>query len=96
MFANILPLERFADICRKVYFAVDDYSQIDFILANGYLSCIFGEHGIATGSKVYDEYYLCCRENLHSTLLRLPLLLPPSMETIGALTLGVSCIIQDW
>lgn len=90
MFANILPLEKFNEICRKVYFAVDDYNEVDFILANGYLSCIFAEHVISTGMKDYKEHCLICRSNLHGALLRLPLLLPPSMETIAALTLGVS------
>lgn len=91
MISNILPLDRFADICRKVYFAVDDYSQIDFILANGYLSWIFGEHVISSGTtKDYNKYCLMCRKNLHGALLRLPLVLPPSMETIAALALGVS------
>ncbi|KAF2803421.1 uncharacterized protein BDZ99DRAFT_512173 [Mytilinidion resinicola] len=67
------PLEAVMAICRKVYFAVDDYSEWDLIPANGYLSYIFSEHVI----------------NFHSALSRLPLLLPASMEVIATLTLGV-------
>ena len=87
--SGIFPLEKFTEICRKVYFAVDDYSEIDFILVNGYLSYIFSEHVVISGLEEYREYCRICRENFHNALLRLPLLLPVSMETIAVLTLGV-------
>lgn len=87
--SRTLPLEKFAEICRKVYFAVDDYSEIDFILANGYLSHIFSEHGVVSGLQDYRARCRLCRENLHIAFSRLLLLLPASMEVIAALTLGV-------
>jgi hypothetical protein len=86
---RVLPLDWFSDICRKVYFAIDDYNEIDFILANGYLSYVFSEHITVSGLHDYREYCRLCRENLHNACARLPLLLPPSMEVIAALTLGV-------
>jgi hypothetical protein len=89
--SQILPLQNFTDICQKVYFAVDEYSEVDFIIANAYLSYIFSEHVVVSGISDYREYCQICRENLHDALLRLPLLLPASMEVIAALTLGV-CI----
>ena len=72
-----------------MYFAVDDYSEVDLILANGYLSYIFSEHVVVSGLQDYGGYCRLCRKNLDSALSRLPLLLPPSMEVIAALTLGV-------
>jgi hypothetical protein len=87
--SQVLPLERFAEICRKVYFAIDDYTEIDLILANGYLSYVFAEHYLVVGISEYREYCQLCRKNLDNALQQLPLLLPPSMEAIAALTLGV-------
>lgn len=88
--SRVLPLEKFSDICRKVYFAIDDYNEIDFILANGYLSYIFCEYTSVSGLSDYQEFLHLCRENLHNAFARLPLLLPSSMEVVAALTLGVS------
>lgn len=78
-----------------MYFAVDDYSEIDFILANGYLSHIFSEHVVVSGLQDYGAYCRLCRENLHIAFSRLPLLLPASMEVIAALTLGVRSLNRD-
>ncbi|KAI1414111.1 hypothetical protein F5Y13DRAFT_179093 [Hypoxylon sp. FL1857] len=86
--SHILPLEKFAEICRKIYFAIDDYSEVDLILANGYLSYVFSEHAVVSGLQDYREYFQLCQKNLHNALSRLPLLLPASMEVIAALTLG--------
>ncbi|RFU31755.1 hypothetical protein B7463_g4585, partial [Scytalidium lignicola] len=94
--SRVLPLDMFSDICRKVYFAIDDYNEIDFILANGYLSYVFSEHISVSGLHNYREYCRLCRENLHNACARLPLLLPPSMEVIAALTLGAFNAVEDF
>ena len=78
-----------------MYFAVDDYSKVDFILANGYLSYAFSEHVVVYGISDYREYSRLCRTNFHNTLSQLPLLLPASMEIVAALTLGVRISYQD-
>lgn len=88
--SRILPLEKFADICRNVYFAVEDYSDIEFLLANSYLYHMFSEHFFASGNLKYKDYCCLCRFNVEGTLRRLQLFLPASMEAIAALTLGVS------
>jgi hypothetical protein len=85
----VLPLEKFAEICRKVYFAIDDYSEVDLVIANGYLSYIFSEYIVVSGHQDYQEYCLLCRKNLQDVLSRMPLLSSPSMELIAAWTLGV-------
>ncbi|KAI0456635.1 fungal-specific transcription factor domain-containing protein [Xylaria acuta] len=93
--SRILPLEMFTELCQKVYFAVDEYSQLDFILANGYLSYIFSEYIVATGKHNYQEYYTRCRQNAQVALSRLPLLLPATIETVAALTFGTSYAIES-
>ncbi|KAH8167774.1 hypothetical protein CIB48_g445 [Xylaria polymorpha] len=92
--SRILPLEKFTELCQKVYFAVEEYSQLDFILANSYLSYIFSEYVIATGKHNYQEYYTKCRQNAQVALSRLPLVLPATMEAVAALTFGASYAIE--
>ena len=72
-----------------MYFAIEDYKEVDFILANGYLYWLFAEYGIVSDSETYLAYCKQCRYNLHNTLVQLPLLLQPSMKLIVALTMGV-------
>lgn len=93
--SRVLPIDMFSEICRRVYFAIDDYSEVDFILANGYLSYIFAENLAVTGQHDYLEYFRLCRENVHKACGRLPLLIPPSMEVIAALTIGVRILGQS-
>ncbi|KAF4908614.1 hypothetical protein CGCF415_v006499 [Colletotrichum fructicola] len=86
--SRVLPVEYFEEVCRKMYFAIDDYTEIDFVLANGYLTYIFAEHLITTGLNDYREHWLMCRKNLHDAVARLTLLLPASMDAVAALTLA--------
>lgn len=92
--SQILPLQKFTDICRTVYFAVEEYREVDFILANAYLKYVFAEHVVVSGRQDYREHCQLCGDNLHDALSRLPLLLPASMEVIAVLTLGVSILIE--
>ncbi|KAI0164989.1 fungal-specific transcription factor domain-containing protein [Xylariaceae sp. FL1272] len=91
---RILPLETFTNICRKVYFAVDGYSDIEFILANGYLSYIFSEYVGSAGEHDLRAYCKLCRQNAQLTLTRIPLLLPATMETIAALAFGATFAVE--
>ncbi|KAK2729352.1 C6 transcription factor [Colletotrichum kahawae] len=86
--SRVLPAEYFAEVCRKMYFAIDKYTEIDFVLANGYLTYIFAEHLITTGLDDYREHWLMCRKNLHDAVAKLPLLLPASMDAVAALTVA--------
>lgn len=88
--SHVLPLQMFTDICRKVYFAVEEYGEVDFILANAYLKYVFAEHIVVSGRQDFRKYCELCEHNFHDSLSRLPLLLPTSMEVIAILTLGVS------
>lgn len=93
--SQILPLEQFIEICRKVYFSIDGYSDADFILANGFLYAIFSQHIIGSGLQDYQKYSQYCRTNLEEAVLRLPLLLPASMEMIAVLVLAVYTWLED-
>ncbi|KAI3343016.1 fungal-specific transcription factor domain-containing protein [Ustulina deusta] len=93
--SRILPLDRFTDICQKVYFAVEDYSQLDFILANSYLSYIFSEYIAVTGKQEYQDHYRRCRQNAQVALSQLPLLLPATIEAVATLAFGASYAIES-
>ncbi|KAF2965254.1 hypothetical protein GQX73_g8332 [Xylaria multiplex] len=93
--SRILPLENFTEICRKVYFAVDDYSQFDFILANASLSYIFSEHIAVTGKIEYQDHCRRCRQNAQVALSHLPLLLPATLDAVAALTFGASYAVES-
>lgn len=93
--SRILPLEQFTDICQKVCFAVDEYSQLDFIIANSYLSYIFSEYITATSEHGYQDYYRRCRQNAQVALSRLPFLLPATIEAIAVLTFGASYAVES-
>ncbi|WAO96393.1 Zn(2)-C6 fungal-type domain-containing protein [Fusarium falciforme] len=87
---KVLPFDMFKEICRKVYFAVDDYTEAEFIIANSFLSYLFAEHAVIRGDATSREYCTLCRSNLGNAISRLPLILHASMEMIAALTLGLN------
>lgn len=87
--SQILPLQKFEDICRRVYFAVDSYSEIDFVLTTGFLSYMFAEHAASEGITSSRDHLQRCQKSLAKALSRLPIMLPPSMEVIAALALAV-------
>jgi len=84
----------FTDICRNVYFAVDDYSEVDLVLANGFLACAFSQYFIASGLHQSREYHKICQKNFREGLARFPLLAPATMESVAALTLGVGVTLS--
>ncbi|KAH8647954.1 hypothetical protein BX600DRAFT_443289 [Xylariales sp. PMI_506] len=85
----ILPMERFTEICQRVCFAVDEYTSLDYIITNGFLSWMFGEYYTLFGDEIYRTHCIACGENLQHAVSKLSLLLPPSKDTVVALTVGV-------
>lgn len=79
----------FEDICRKVYFAVDDYTHADYILTLGFLSYIFSEHKVSTGAENSGEYSQMCREAFSDAVSKLPLTLPSTLEVVATLLMAV-------
>ncbi|KZL68094.1 fungal specific transcription factor, partial [Colletotrichum incanum] len=93
--SQILPLQKFEDTCRKVYFAVDNYSEIDFVLTAGFLSYMFAEHTISEGISSSRDHFQLCQRSLARALSLLPIMLPPTMEVIAALTLGTLFSVEN-
>ncbi|KAL6800912.1 hypothetical protein GGI42DRAFT_327153 [Trichoderma sp. SZMC 28013] len=86
--SHILPLERLIEICQKVYFSVNGYTEVDFILANGSFYWLYAEYAIISKQPKFHEYSRQCCENFQDAFSRLPFLLPASMEVIAALAMG--------
>ena len=88
--SQILPLERIIGICQKVYFSVHDYSEVEFIIANGCLYWLYWEYAALFKRPEFQQYGIQCRDNIQLAFSRLPFLLPASMEVIAAMVIGVS------
>jgi len=79
-------------ICQNVYFPIEQCTEIDYVLANGYLAYIFFEHVIVSGCEDSLTHFRLCRKNLDNVLSRLPLSMTASMEVAAALIIGVGLI----
>jgi hypothetical protein len=86
---NFLPLAHFQQICTKVHFGIDDYSEAESIIASSFLSYVFAEYAVVYGDAKHREYCQFFRSGLGRALSKLPLLLTASLELVAALTLGV-------
>ncbi|KAF3759989.1 hypothetical protein M406DRAFT_95615 [Cryphonectria parasitica EP155] len=93
-----MAVENFAEACRRVYFALEDFSHATFIIVNAGLYYLFQEKSVtaATDAAVreYTGYYELCRANLETGLAHLRFFLGATMETIEALLLGASYAIE--
>lgn len=93
-----MAVENFAEACRRVYFALEDFSQATFIIVNAGLYYLFQEKSVTAESpaavREYTGYYQLCRANLETGLANLKFFLGASMETIEALLLGASYAIE--
>lgn len=93
-----MAVENFAEACRRVYFALEEFSQATFIIVNAGLYYLFQEKSVTAESdaqvREYTGYYEMCRNNLETGLANLKFFLGASMETIEALLLGASYAIE--
>lgn len=93
-----MAVENFAEACRRVYFALEDFSQATFIIVNAGLYYLFQEKAVTAETDAavheYTGYYELCRDNLETGLANLKFFLGASMETIEALLLGASYAIE--
>ncbi|PTB62720.1 hypothetical protein BBK36DRAFT_1128560, partial [Trichoderma citrinoviride] len=92
--SQILPLERIIGICQKVYFSVHDYSEVEFIIANGCLYWLYWEYAALFKRPEFQQYGIQCRDNIQLAFSRLPFLLPASMEVIAAMVIGALHAIE--
>lgn len=85
--------------CRQVYFATEEYSDATFIVVNACLVYLFSEFSFSESEtskrEIYDKYHDLCRVNLETGLANLSLLTPATMESIEALSMGVSSRFID-
>ncbi|KAL2269284.1 hypothetical protein VTJ83DRAFT_1468 [Remersonia thermophila] len=90
--------ENFAERCRRVYFATDDYSLMTWGVVNAGLYFLLQEKASLAGDAGQQaqllEYQALCRDNLETALANLPLLLPARRESIEVLVLGTFYAIE--
>lgn len=93
-----MAADHFTEACRRVYFALDDFSPATFIIVNAGLYYLFQEKAVTAESeaaaKEYTTYYGFCRANLETALAHLRFFQGASMEAIEALLLGASYAIE--
>lgn len=93
-----VDIERFTDLCRRLYFSTDDITDATFILVNTGLAYLFFEAGLAASNPEekaqYDTYYAMCQKNLEAVLQQLNLLMPATLENIEALLMAASFSID--
>ncbi|KAL6916611.1 hypothetical protein FSST1_008106 [Fusarium sambucinum] len=92
---RFLPLITYQEICTKVYFGVGEPTCAEVIIANSFLAYVFAEYAVIYGDSKQREYCQFHRSSLSSALLRLPLLLPASMELVAAMTLGSLHMVEE-
>ena len=88
-----LTLESFTDLCKSIYFSVDDYSAASATILHGGLYYLFLEYKVlgkdeGRGQQQH-ELVSTCKANLETCLNNLDLLLPATDENIYAMLLGV-------
>ncbi|KAK4185955.1 hypothetical protein QBC35DRAFT_502472 [Podospora australis] len=88
---SLTAVENFGERCRKVYFAIEDYSIMFFGTVNATLYFLFRERAaFAEGTKQTQllECMAVCRDNFETVLANLPLLMPTRRESIEVLLIG--------
>ncbi|KAF7627904.1 fungal-specific transcription factor domain protein [Aspergillus flavus] len=93
-----IGIDRVIDKCHEVFFASEDFSDEDFVIANGGLYFIFAEYEFVDENHQMREIYRNCmnmtRRNLQAGLVNLRLLMPASADAISALSLGAMHAIE--
>jgi hypothetical protein len=87
-----IDFDQFNELCKKVYFATEDYSLAEFALVNGGLYYLFVEVAMLRGKDVPEshESAMTCRSNFEYALGRFDIFTAPTFQNIQALLLGVS------
>ncbi|KAG5982459.1 hypothetical protein E4U55_001862 [Claviceps digitariae] len=89
---SLVGLPDFTALCRKVYFATEDFSDATFIIVNAMLYNLFMEqNSLATDPAARDEYHAYMRQsqaNLETALANTNLFLATRVENVQALLLG--------
>lgn len=95
-----ISIDEFANMCQKVYFAMEDYSESTFIVVNAGLYYVFcelshGDEAEETRAE-YSRYSKLCQSNLETSLAYLNLFQPANIHNIEALLLGATYSIEAY
>ncbi|KAK1687464.1 hypothetical protein BDP55DRAFT_660102 [Colletotrichum godetiae] len=95
-----LPCAEFIDLCRNVYFSVDDYTAIEFIIVNSGLHYLFTEYfcppslGNIELRKQSLAWGAMCRKALTAAVASIDAGLSAKAENVQALILGTTHAIE--
>ncbi|EEP80772.1 predicted protein [Uncinocarpus reesii 1704] len=88
----IVDLPYFTQLCKDVYFCMDEYSSAQFATVNCILSYLFKEYYYYGGDDQpkdkFKEYSELCASNFETVISSFDLLVEPSYDIILALALG--------
>ena len=87
-------MDYFIEKCQEVYFCTDEYSDSTFIattfgLYNIFIELAFTEEDPSARDE-YQHYIQMCKDNLEAALANMSILMPATLESAVALTIGVS------
>ncbi|KHN94432.1 fungal specific transcription factor domain protein [Metarhizium album ARSEF 1941] len=89
---SLVGLPDFTALCRRVYFATEEFSDATFLIVNAMLYNLFMEqNSLATDPAARDEYHAYMRQsqaNLETALANTSLFLATRVENVQALLLG--------
>ncbi|GAM37795.1 hypothetical protein TCE0_033r08019 [Talaromyces pinophilus] len=87
---------QFNELCKKVYFATEDYSLGTFALVNGGLFYLFQQIAYLEGKNVPEaaENAALCRSNLEYAISRFSVFMAPNSENLQAILIGASYAID--
>ncbi|KAK1705458.1 uncharacterized protein BDZ83DRAFT_758584 [Colletotrichum acutatum] len=95
-----LPCSEFIDLCRNVYFSIDDYTAIDFIIVNSGLHYLFTEYfcppslGQSELRKQSLTWGAMCRNALTAAVATIDAGLSAKAKNVQALILGTTHAIE--
>ncbi|EED17118.1 C6 transcription factor, putative [Talaromyces stipitatus ATCC 10500] len=87
---------QFNELCKRVYFATEDYSLGTFALVNGGLFYLFQHIAYLEGKNVPEafENAAICRANLEYAISRFSVFMAPNSENLQAILIGASYAID--
>ncbi|OLN89244.1 Lactose regulatory protein LAC9-like protein 4, partial [Colletotrichum chlorophyti] len=93
-----MPVSAYIDICRNVYFSVDDYSDTEFIIANYGLYSLFTEYFCPSENADSRKQHLIwgslCKDAMTAAVGALKLCLPAEIQSVHALAICTGHAIE--
>ncbi|KAK0707183.1 hypothetical protein B0T21DRAFT_387652 [Apiosordaria backusii] len=96
--ATYSGVDNFPDNCRRIYFATEEYSLVQWGIVNLGLYFTLQERGAASEGdrqiQLFEASFLC-RDNIETALTNLPLLMPQRRESVELLILATMYAIEE-